>query len=94
MPAPREHHLKCLHEFFVEAWMGNKPFELRKDDRGFSVGDVLVLHETGIKPDRPPRWIKAQISYLLGGGPWLAPGYVALGMNVFERGGHEPPTQS
>lgn len=92
MPRPREHHLKCVHEFFDEVWLGNKSFELRKDDRGFSVGDVLVLHETGIKPNRQPRWIKAHVTYLLGGEPWLARDYVAIGINVFERGGHSVPT--
>jgi len=91
MPAPREHHLKCIHDFFDSVWMGIKPFELRKDDRGFSVGDLIVLHETQFRPGRPARWIKAEITYLLGGAPWLAPEYVALGIRVFERGGHVEP---
>ena len=93
MSTARQHHLKCVHDFFEQVWMGNKPFELRKDNRGFVVGDVLVLHETMFKPGRPPRWIKAEITYLLGGEPWLARDYVALGIRVFERGGHIEPQQ-
>ncbi len=92
MPAPREHHLKCIHDFFEQVWIGNKPFELRKDDRGYSVGDVLVLNETQFRGDRPARWIKAEVTYVLSGDPWLARDYVAMTIRIFERGGHVRPT--
>lgn len=34
-----------MPEFFRAVTDGRKTFELRKDDRGFSVGDHLVLAE-------------------------------------------------
>lgn len=39
------HELKCWPEFFEPLAAGEKTFEYRRDDRGFEVGDVLVLRE-------------------------------------------------
>lgn len=40
-----EHQLKIRKEYLVDILEGVKTFEVRKDDRGFGVGDVLVLNE-------------------------------------------------
>lgn len=39
------HYLKTIQPYFEEIWMCRKTFELRKNDRGFEVGDVVVLME-------------------------------------------------
>lgn len=39
------HDLKIWPEFFDAVDSGVKTFDLRKDDRGFKVGDVLKLRE-------------------------------------------------
>ncbi|MGC6769525.1 DUF3850 domain-containing protein [Enterococcus sp. LJL51] len=39
------HDLKILPEFFKEALLGVKPFEIRKNDRNFEKGDFVKLHE-------------------------------------------------
>ena len=39
------HKLKTWPQFFDAVACGVKGFELRKDDRGFEVGDVLLLQE-------------------------------------------------
>ena len=39
----RTHHLKTWPEPFEATRAGLKMFEVRKDDRGFAVGDVVVL---------------------------------------------------
>lgn len=39
------HELKTLPEYFDSLYSGNKTFEIRKDDRNFSVNDSLVLKE-------------------------------------------------
>ncbi len=40
-----KHDLKILPEHFQAVWSGAKKAELRKDDRDFSVGDILALRE-------------------------------------------------
>ena len=39
------HDLKCWPEYFQAVKSGIKPFELRKDDRGYAAGDILHLRE-------------------------------------------------
>jgi hypothetical protein len=39
------HHLKCWVSYFGAILDGSKPFEVRLDDRGFEVGDELLLRE-------------------------------------------------
>lgn len=41
----KKHELKILPEFYEEVISGRKNFELRKDDRGFCVGDQIILKE-------------------------------------------------
>lgn len=40
-----EHVLKCWPGFFRDFKAGIKPFEVRRNDRDYQVGDVLVLTE-------------------------------------------------
>lgn len=40
-----DHELKCLTEFYPDVVNGNKPFEVRRDDRNFKIGDVIKLNE-------------------------------------------------
>ena len=39
------HKLKLLPGFFKEVLLGNKNFEIRKNDRNFHVGDLVTLNE-------------------------------------------------
>jgi hypothetical protein len=39
------HHLKCQQPYFNALWRGEKTFELRRNDRGFEVGDCLYIFE-------------------------------------------------
>ena len=41
---PVEHHLKTWTHFFEDILRG-KNFEIRKNDRDFQVGDILVLED-------------------------------------------------
>jgi hypothetical protein len=43
---PRAHILKVDPEFWIFLKNGEKPFEVRKDDRSYQVGDYLVLRQT------------------------------------------------
>lgn len=39
------HEVKSWPEFFRPIADGSKPFDVRKDDRGYKVGDVLYIRE-------------------------------------------------
>lgn len=40
-----EHKLKCHPKFFLPLKTGDKTLEIRKNDRNFKVGDILILEE-------------------------------------------------
>lgn len=39
------HELKILPKYYQAVWDGRKNFEIRFDDRGYRVGDRLILKE-------------------------------------------------
>ena len=39
------HHLKTKPEYFRAVIAGKKPFEIRKNDRDFKIGDKVILEE-------------------------------------------------
>jgi ParB family chromosome partitioning protein len=41
------HNIKCIHELFEDKIIGNKPWEMRWNDRNYKVGDILIQHEIG-----------------------------------------------
>lgn len=79
-----EHKLKTWPVYYDAVERGEKPFEVRRDDRGFQKGDVLVLQRTskdglsevefvGVSPDRPWDYkvkheLRRRITYVLTGG--------------------------
>ena len=74
-----EHRLKIMPEFFQAVTDGRKTFELRKDDRGFAVGDRLVLSEWN-GSDFTGREFRCVIDYILKDYDGLCPGYAILGI--------------
>lgn len=82
-----EHVLKCDTEHFVHVVMGEKPFEIRKNDRGFKEADVVLLQETkytgqemmaGAPLEYTGRAIHGTILAGITDAPGLQPGYVVL----------------
>lgn len=43
---PKNHELKTDPAVFADVQKGFKRFEIRKDDRGYEVGDTLTLRQT------------------------------------------------
>lgn len=86
----KEHWLKCWPNYYDAVASGEKPFEVRKDDRGFQRGDVIILQRTD--PERlyeveydlhgkPYRELRRRITWILTGGQFgIEPGYVVLGL--------------
>lgn len=82
----KTHDLKCDSEYFQAVVDGLKPFELRKNDRSFRVGDVIHLRETeypssAMAVGRPllytGRELYGDIEYIMAH-PALVSGYVAM----------------
>ena len=75
------HHLKTVQPYFYDVISGRKTFEVRKNDRNFKVGDMLMLEEyipmgaryTGIVSPY-------EITYILDSPEYCKAGYVVLGI--------------
>lgn len=75
------HELKCQTEFFEALFDKSKLFEIRFDDRGYEVGDVLVLKEwTGT--EFTGRDVIKCVTYVLRDFPGLVKGWVAMSFEV------------
>lgn len=59
------HELKILPEFYEAVQAKIKPFEIRKNDRGFKVDDLLLLQEYE-NDDYTGRVIHARVTYITG----------------------------
>jgi ribosomal protein S17 len=78
------HELKCWPDFYEAVLNGNKTFEVRKDDRGFKVGDILHLREWNPKTETySGRELARTVTYILRGGQLgIEEGYVVMGLGV------------
>lgn len=76
------HELKCTPEFFSAIKSGKKNFELRYNDRGYKVGEVLLLREYNpMSTTYTGRLVYRQIMYVLDSFPdGLKPYYVVLAL--------------
>lgn len=70
----KTHYLRTWPVYFGAVVSGVKTFEARKDDRGFEVGDRLVLQEfeptsgyTGAQVERYVSWILRDTEYVAAG---------------------------
>lgn len=92
------HDLKCQPPWFAEVAAGRKTCEIRRDDRGFEVGDVLVLREwqdrIGIRVSGDEyrfvdahytgRTCRVRVTHILRGFAGLRDGYCALSVRLEE----------
>lgn len=71
------HSLKILPQYFAAVVEGRKTFEIRKNDRGFHEGDLVVLREwTGKK--FTGQAVSKQITYITDFEQ--KPGFVVMGI--------------
>ena len=88
----RTHELKIWPEPFEAVTLGDKRYEIRKDDRGYAVGDYLVLKEYDPSPDtsvqtRPRgftgRECRVVLRYITPAGAWgLPPNLCVMSIEV------------
>lgn len=85
-----EHELKCHPEYFGRICRGQKTFEIRKNDRDFQVGDILVLREYDPKTGWPDYGgcdqRRAKVTYITNYAQ--QDGYVVMGIELLDE--HRP----
>ena len=85
---PLIHDLKCWPEYFAAVRDGLKPFEVRKNDRDFRVGDTLRLWEFDPKLNiHTGMYCHRRVTYALAGGQFgVEEGHIVLGLgNDFQK---------
>ncbi len=77
-----EHELKIYPTYFEDVISGKKKFEIRKNDRKYRVGDILILKEwDNIKYSG--REARAEVIYLIDDKfVGIQPGYVVMGIKL------------
>ena len=86
---PQTHDLKIWPVYFDAISRGTKTFELRKNDRGFHVGDTLLLREYYIMATKyTGREIKVAVTYI-DTGEAVKPGYCVMGIRPIKTGNKE-----
>lgn len=82
----KKHELKTINPFFERTWFGKKRFEIRKNDRDFKEGDLLILKEYDQAKGYSGREISAMVSYVLPEGTFegLSEGYCAMGLDYLK----------
>jgi len=73
------HELKVVQPFYYDLEMGRKTWELRKNDRDFKVGDILLLQEWAPEHGYYGSEISKRIIHVADVGSYL-PGFVLLSM--------------
>lgn len=80
-----EHRLKILPEFYDPVVNGEKTFEVRLNDRGYQVGDVLVLCEWWPEGGFSGPEVRRVVSFIYAG-VGMEPNYVCMSI-AKEAGG-------
>lgn len=77
------HFLKILPEYYRAVIERRKTFEVRKNDRPFAVGDIIVLQE--YDPDYINKYTgrecRCVITYILNDPNYCKDGFVIIGIN-------------
>lgn len=81
-----QHDIKIDPQFFTPVATRQKPYEVRKNDRDYKVGDTLNLLEYDRKLEQyTGRRILARVTYLVQGGDYgIAAGYVVLTVAIIQ----------
>ena len=75
------HKLKIIPMYFDAVEDGRKPFEVRKNDRDYSVGDTLILQEFEQGTGYSGKEITRTISFILDDSEYCKDGFVVIGLS-------------
>lgn len=76
------HELKTEQPHFDAIKLGEKRAEIRRNDRGFEVGDTLVLREYDPQSGYSGRSCRAKVTHILAGFEALVPGHVMMSIEL------------
>lgn len=76
------HGLKVMPEYYQSLKHGNKTFEIRKNDRTYKVGDILMLQEYDAESEK---YVNSEslffdVTYILENNKYLQDGYCCMGI--------------
>jgi len=75
------HDLKCWPGCFADIMAYDKTFEVRKNDRDFKVGDILILREWDpSRKDYTGAVTRREVTYVISLELFGIPGFVAMGI--------------
>ena len=74
------HELKIHPEYFKDVTSGKKPFEIRKRDRDFKVGDYLALNEYSTEGGYTGKSALYEITYVMIDAEYVKEGFAVLGV--------------
>ena len=81
----QEHKIKIDTKYFGDVAKRRKTFEVRKNDRAYKAGDLLVINEYDREIEEyTGRYIDASITYILDDQEYLRYGYVILALEILE----------
>jgi hypothetical protein len=76
------HRLKTWPQYFEALTTGLKSFEVRNNDRGFTVGDWLILEEYDpISKTYSGRQVTRTVDYILNSGFGLSEGHCVMAIS-------------
>lgn len=77
------HYLKIKPQYYKDIERGVKTFELRKNDRDFQVGDILMLIKLDDEGNETDQVMRVKVTYILKDCPQygLNEGYAILGID-------------
>lgn len=82
----KEHELKTWPSFFEAVWDGTKPWEYRRNDRDYQIGDILILKEwCPEKQQYSGRTIKSVNGYMLQGKMGMPEGFAIMSLTNIRK---------
>ena len=79
----KSHEIKVDPELFRDIRVGLKTAEVRKDDRGYQVGDILIIYpfDIGTQKRTSSNFIHREVTHKVDGGKYgIEAGYCLLSM--------------
>lgn len=74
------HKLKTIPPYFDHVLLGKKKFEVRKNDRGFKIGDILQLEEWTKDGGYTGRKTRVKVTYIASGEKFGIDRYCVMGI--------------